>query len=230
MINFGGLIFQKNYVIFLKKYGNQRMHKSIKNRILSRIYSRGRGWAFSANDFFADFRRYEIDEALSSLTKEGTIRRVLRGIYDYPMYSELLHKTVAPDMDKIAQAIARKFRWKIYPTGETALNYLSLSTQMPGHSTYLSNGQSRKYDIGGRTLEFKSTALKESGVKYPESALVIQALKSLGKEHIDETLLSRLRERFSPAQWMKIKADAAGVAGWIYELICMIAEKGILTK
>ena len=202
------------------------MRKSVKNKIVARIYGRGRGWAFSASDFLVDFKRYEIDEALSSLAVEKTIRRVLRGIYDYPMYSELLHKTVAPDVDKIAQALARKFRWRIQPTGDTALNYLGLSTQVLGRSIYLSDGPSRKYDVDGRTLEFKNTALKESGVKHPESALVVQALKALGRNHIDAALLNQLKSKYSAAQWNKIKADTPSITGWVYELICDISEKG----
>jgi len=45
------------------------------------------GWSFSPNYFAGDFSRTNIDKALS---KQGTIRRIYRGVYFYPKYSELL--------------------------------------------------------------------------------------------------------------------------------------------
>ena len=83
--------------------------QSVDSKILSRIYGRGRGWAFSPNDFVADFSRQQIDKALSALTRADTIRRVCRGIYDYPKYSELLRQELSPDFDQVAYAFARKF-------------------------------------------------------------------------------------------------------------------------
>ena len=110
--------------------------QSIDNKILSRIYGHGRGWAFFAKDFSADFGGANIDKALSDLTKQGKIRRVCRGMYDYPKYSELLGQTLSPDFDQVAQAFARKFNWRIQPSGDAALNLLGISTQVPGR--YLS--------------------------------------------------------------------------------------------
>ena len=79
----------------------------IDQKILSRIYGRGRGWAFTKIDFVAEFGEINIHQALSSLTKTGTIRRVCHGVYDYPRYSELLGQTLSPDVDQVAQALAQ---------------------------------------------------------------------------------------------------------------------------
>jgi len=83
------------------------MCNSIRSKILSRIYGHGGGWIFSSHDFIGDFRRYEIDQTLSSLAKAGDIRRILRGIYDYPKTSPRLGR-LSPDADAVAAAIARK--------------------------------------------------------------------------------------------------------------------------
>ena len=90
------------------------MYNSIKDKIISRIYGHGRGWVFSPNDFLQDFKRYEIDNALKTLADSGTIRRICRGIYDYPAYSALLQASAGPDMDAVACAIAQKFKWQIW--------------------------------------------------------------------------------------------------------------------
>ena len=132
--------------------------QTIENKIVSRIYGRGRGWVFGANDFSAEFERSTVDWVFYNLVASGTIRRVYRGIYDYPKYSELLEQELSPDFDQVAQAFARKFNWRIQPSGDAALNLLGLSTQVPGRLVYLSDGPNRQYhvgDIGSFTLEFK---------------------------------------------------------------------------
>ena len=79
--------------------------KSIKEKIQKRIERLEAGYAFSARDFLRDFRRYEVDVALSSLVKEGFIRRVIPGIYEYPRFSELLQCQVATDIDELANYV-----------------------------------------------------------------------------------------------------------------------------
>jgi hypothetical protein len=72
------------------------------------------------------------------LLQNGTIRRVIRGLYDYPRFSTLLDQELSPDTDQAAQALARKFRWRIQPIGAVAQNLLGLSTQVPARIVYLS--------------------------------------------------------------------------------------------
>ena len=108
---------------------------SSEKKVLSRVYGNGRGYAFSSNDFIDKLSINNIDKALSSLTKKEQIRRVARGIYDYPKYSNLLKKELSPDIEQVARAYARKFNWKIEISGDTALNMLGLSTQVVGKYT-----------------------------------------------------------------------------------------------
>jgi len=201
--------------------------QTIESKIISRIYGRGRGWSFSANDFSAEFKRSSIDWVLSNLTESGKIRRISRGIYDYPKYSELLKQNLSPDYDQVAQAFARKFNWRIQPTGDAALNLLRLSTQVPGRAIYLSDGPSRSYKILDTfTLEFKKSALKEVGFKTRESGLVVQALKALGKERIDEQVVASLRKQLDEKTRKKILKETVTATGWIYETIKQICSAG----
>ena len=45
------------------------MIQSIEKKVVSRIYGRGRGWAFTKTDFVAEFDEANIHQALSSLTE-----------------------------------------------------------------------------------------------------------------------------------------------------------------
>lgn len=183
------------------------------------ISGHGRGWAFSPSDLAGRFSRQQADNLLSELTSQGKIRRLARGLYDYPRYSELLQKELGPDMDQVAAAYARKFNWRIAPSGETALNLLGLSTQVPGTYLYLSDGPNKRYEVAGAKLEFKKTALKDIGFKHRESTLLVQALKALGKAHITPTVIETLRAQVPPKSYSKILKDTRSTTGWIYETL-----------
>ncbi len=189
------------------------------------ISGHGRGWSFSSNDLIHKFTRHEIDNTLSDLVKKEKIRRVARGIYDYPKYSELLQKRLSPDIDQVARAYARKFNWKIEVSGESALNILGLSTQVVGRYIYLSNGPNKNYTLNdGTAIEFKKSSLKNIGFKHKESSLIVQALKALGKDRIDEQVIKSIREKIDTRKFKKILSDTQSATVWIYETIKIICK------
>lgn len=199
--------------------------QSIDNKLVSRIYSRRRGWIFSKNDFLDIGSDAAIRKALSRLETKGTIRRVLRGVYDYPRISTLLDEPMGPDLDELASALARKSGWRIQPSENTALNQLGLSTQVPAQSVYLSDGPSKTYEVGSRELIFKKRRLKESGFKLRESELVVQALKALGQERIDANVCRKLSEKWTPDLWQKILRDSKTAPAWVCDVIRKIAKE-----
>lgn len=199
--------------------------QSIDNKIVSRIYGRKRGWSFSKNDFLDLGGNDAIRKALSRLEAKGTIRRVLRGLYDYPKISTLLNEQMGPDLDQIARALARKHGWRIQPSENTALNLLGLSTQVPAQAVYLSDGPSKSYEIDNRQLTFKKRMLKESGFKHRESELVVQALKALGKERIDSDIRTKLSGAFPESTWTRMVRDARTAPAWVHEIIRTISDE-----
>lgn len=195
------------------------------NKVFYFISGHGRGWSFSPVDLIHKFNRQQVDSVLSELTKTGKIRRIARGMYDYPKYSEFLKKDLSPDIDQVARAYARKFNWRIEVSGDSALNILSLSTQIQAKYIYLSDGPSKSYIILDKiTLEFKKSTLKDIGFKYKESSLIVQALKSLGRDHIDETVINKIRNQIEPKMYNKILKDTQTTTTWIYEIIKIICE------
>lgn len=201
------------------------MSQGIKNRIISRIYGRGRGWAFTKTEFVAEFGEANIHQALSSLTKAGKNCRVCRGVYDYPRFSDLLDRQLSPDLDQVALAVARKLNWRIQPSGDAAINLLDLSAQVPACCIYLSDGPGREYEIRNHSLLFKKSALKELGFKYRESGLVVHALKALGREHVDQKVLERIRRQLESRACDRILKDTRSVTGWIYDAIKRICKE-----
>jgi hypothetical protein len=165
-----------------------------------------------------------VRKALSRLEEQNKIRRICRGLYDYPKYSELLDKELGPDYDLIAQAIARKFGWTIRPSGVTALNYLGLSTQVPAQILYLSDGPNKVFKAGPWTIRFKNTALKEIKLK-PKASLMVQAIKSLGRDQFDDARIAQFRKAFSEDDSRQILKDTSMITDWVYEVIRKICEE-----
>jgi hypothetical protein len=150
------------------------------------------GWHFHQSDLIKKFDRQEIDNVLSDLVKDKKIRRVSRGIYDYSKYSDFLKKELNPDIEQVSRAYARKFNWRIEVSGDSALNILNLSTQIQAKYIYLSDGPNKSYKLfNDVVIEFKKSNLKDIGFKYKESSLIVQALKSLGKEHITNEVINK---------------------------------------
>ncbi len=198
--------------------------QSIENKIIRKIYGKGRGWSFSQKDFMELGSPGAIDLSLARLNNTGKIRRIARGLYDYPAYSQLLECQLSPDLFQTAHALARKFNWQIQPNGAAALNKLGLSNQVPGKIIFLSDGPKRSYDIMGTALEFKKTGLKASKLNYPESEIIVQALKALEAKRIDEDIIKKIRKHFSPAERKRILKDTKYITGWIYEIIKKICN------
>lgn len=195
------------------------MSQSIESKVISRVYGKGRGWSFSRIDFTDLGSAEAIDKSLSRLTKSGRIRRLLRGLYDFPQYSSFLDKTLSPDMHQVAQAFARKFGWNIQVSENTALNILGLSTQIPIRHVYYSDGRSCTYTVANQELIFVKARLKDTGLKHEKSALLVQALRGIGQGKLSESERTKICTYFDEAEQKSILRDTRFVTSWVYEEI-----------
>jgi len=199
--------------------------QTMRDKVITRIERLGAGKAFSAKDFLDIASRGTIDMALSGLTRDGTIRRIRRGLYDMPRVNPALGGELSPDIDEAARAIARRQRWKIVPEGAWAANLLGLSTQVPSKIIYLTDGPNNEVPIGRRIIQFKHARPKALAGLDGKFALVVQALRHLGKDGVGPQEIEKLRAGLSPAEKQRlVKATRFGV-DWIYEVANSIAEK-----
>lgn len=201
------------------------MDKYIVDKTLARIYGRGRGATFTTKDFLDLASHETIRKTLSRLAQEGKIRRLMRGVYEYPAYSKFLNAPASPAPNAIAHSIAQNHGWTIIPAGETALNILGLSTQVPAQWHYFSDGPTRKYSWEGGTLAFKHRANKEMTVLSPKTALVVQALKTLGRDQINDAVLTTLGMKLNASERTRAAREARYVTSWVYEIIKRFAAE-----
>ena len=192
--------------------------------IRDRINRSDIGTVYVAVDFVDISDKTSVNAYLARLVDEGLIRRVLRGVYDKPEYNDFLGEYVAPSPNKVANALARNFGWTIVPCGDTALNLLGLSTQVPAEWVYVSDGTYKKYTYDNTTIEFKRTTNKEVSKLSYKTALTVQALKALGKEKIDDTVINRLTRLLTADEKKTMIEEAKAATSWIYEYIKLICR------
>ena len=188
-------------------------------QILSRIESMAKGEVFIISDFSDLADEATVRKALSRLEEDGKIRRIMRGVYENPKFNDFLGEYVKPHPDKIAKALARNYGWTIVPCGDTALNMLGLSTQVPAVWLYVSDGNYREYTCGNFVIQFKRTTNKEISKISFKTALVIQAIKALGKDKINGDVIEKIRSLTTDEEKEQMFVEAKYATAWIYDVI-----------
>ena len=199
------------------------MANGYSRQIQERIGAAAEGTVFVNSDF-ADIADTEtIRRNLNRLTQAGTLRRILKGVYEKPEYSEMLKEYVAADPEAVAKALARNYHWTIAPCGNTALNLLGLSTQVTAVWSYISDGPYKTYEWNSTKLEFKHRTNKEISFLSFMTVLVIQALKTLGKTNVTSKTIQTLSSRLNEDDKAAMLREAAESTDWVYNAIRQIA-------
>ncbi len=197
---------------------------SLANRIKDSILNEKTGTVFVSIDFTEYAEKSRISLILTRLEADGVIHRILRGVYYKPEFNEFLGEFVAPLPDDVAHAIARNYGWTIVPCGDTALNLLGLSTQIPAAWVYVSDGKYDEYSYDNTTIKFKRTTNKEISKLSYKTALVVQTLKALGKENVTDATITKLQNTLTPTEKAACLKEAKAATSWIYEYIKLICR------
>lgn len=191
---------------------------TITNQITRRIHAKRRGWVFTPKDFLDMGSRGTVDQVLSRLVKQDKIRRLDRGLYDFPKQHATLG-TLSPNTDRIAQALATQSGDVAFPSGAMAANMFGLSTQVPAKPVYMTNGISRIKNVAGRTITFKHARVPLMR-RLPDSVnYLLQALSYLGKDSIDNDVIQRCAARLDSRDVNSFKIAVAQVPGWMADIL-----------
>jgi Family of unknown function (DUF6088) len=198
--------------------------QSIDSKILSRIYGSGRGAVFTPGRFLDLGSRDAVDKVLSRLVQKGAIRRLARGLYDYPEHHPIMG-ILAPRPDAIAGALAGKQGIRLQPSGAYAANRLGLSTQVPARIVYLTDGPSRTVRVGNQEIRLQRTTPRSMGPADRISGLVIQALRHLGQKHVDDAVILTLQRKLNDQDKKRLMKDIAYAPAWVAKHLREIARK-----
>lgn len=191
---------------------------AVSDSIGKRIRAKGRGSVFTPSDFLDLGGRAAVDQTLSRLASRGDIRRLARGLYDYPAMSQRFG-LLSPDLDKVAKALARQSGARLQVSGARAANALGLTTQMPAKAVYLTDGPARKAVIGRRVVELKHASPKRMVGAGSASGVVIQALRHIGADAIDDGVIAKLRRVLSDDDKKALKRDGRQAPAWLHPIL-----------
>src|SRR5437588_12899566 len=152
--------------------------QSVDSRLLAAIHGRGRGSVFVPADFLELGSREAIDIALHRLARKGTIRRLARGVYDFPKEHPVLGP-LQPSAEAVARALAGRDRTRLQPAGAYAANALGLSEQVPAKAVFLTDGPSRTVKIGQTPIQLRRTTPRNMPAAGRLAGLTIRALRAL---------------------------------------------------
>ncbi len=201
-----------------------KLANSTDSKILQRIKSRKRGWVFTPDNFADLGTRQAVDHALMRHRKSGLIRRLARGLYDYPKTDPELG-ALQPSTDDIASALAGRDATRLQPSGAYAANLLGLSTQVPMKVMYLTDGRKGKVQIGKRQIILKNTTPRYMATAGKISGLVIHALRHLGRKNVDQQIITQLERRLDEEARKQLMQDIRYAPAWIADIIHKLAAQ-----
>lgn len=197
---------------------------TVSDKIASRLQNMLPGSIFFIQDLLDEGSAEAVRQQLARLVKTQAIKRLSQGIYLVPKKLGI-HGFLLPNPDDIANAIARRDKSRIIPTGEVALWKLGLSTQVPLNYVYLTDGPSRVIKIEEKegqtsyTITFKHASPKNFALKGKITSQVIPALKAIGQKNLTVEMADKIESLIMREDLEDLKHDISIAPAWIAKLI-----------
>jgi hypothetical protein len=188
--------------------------QAIDSRILATIHGRGRGSVFVPADFLAIGSREAVDIALHRLSRKGTIRRLARGVYDFPKEHPILGP-LSPSAEAVARALAGRDQTRLQPAGAYAAK-----------AVFLTDGPTRTVKIGPTTIQLRRTTARNMAAAGRLTGLLIQALRELGKEHVTKERREHLKRTLPADKRRELLKDLKLAPAWMHPIFRELAEEG----
>ena len=204
--------------------GRLKKTQSVDSQILDRINRGGRGSVFVPSDFLDLGSREAVDLALHRFTRKGTIRRLARGVYDFPKEHPVLG-LLAPSADAVARALAGRDRTRLQPAGAYAANLLGLSEQVPAKAVFLTDGPSRTVKIGPTTIQLQRTTPRNMAAAGRLSGLLMQAFRELGEENVTPARREHLKRTLPADKRRALLKDLRLAPAWMHPIFRELAEE-----
>jgi hypothetical protein len=183
------------------------------------------GAVFTPSNFLDLGSRQSVDLALHRLVQRKVLRRLARGLYEYPRTHPELG-LLSPDIEKIAKALAGKARIRLQPAGAYAANLLGLSEQVPAKAVFLTDGPSRTVKIGRQEIQLRRTTPRNMAASGRLSGLLMHAFRHLGRDHITPDRMEQLRRTLPAPERHGLLKDLPLAPAWMHRLFRELAGQG----
>ena len=197
---------------------------SATDSILRRIRAKQRGWVFTPKDFVDIAPRNTIGVVLHRLVEKDIIRKIDRGIYDFPAKHPKLG-TLSANPDAIARAIASKSGDTIQPGGAQLTNQLGFDTQVSAKPSYITSGSTKKKKIANYPITFSHSKFLNKIHLYPNVIKVLNALNHIGKNNITDEVVQKSKKILSQRDKAQLKKIINQLPDWMVQIILKIIGK-----
>jgi hypothetical protein len=174
---------------------------------------------FSCADFAFIAPYKTISKCLERLVDEKKINRLSSGLYARKEINVLFGEEIKPTGEEIAEAIARKFGWRIIPSPASALNLLGFSTQIPACLSYASTGPYKTYYIGGQKIVFRHSFHKDLANASFTTSLIAEAMRALGKNNVPYDALKKAVLSLDNEKQETLLRESPLLTPWIAEML-----------
>lgn len=191
-------------------------------QISQRIHKEGEGWVFTPSDFLDIGTPHLVGMVLLRMAKKGMIRRLDRGLYDFPKTHAKLG-ALHPRPEGILEAIARRDGTEFQEHESYAANRLHLTEQVPARLIYLTSGRSRIIKAGLLTIELRHRTPRKLTSPAAMSAMVFAALRNIGKSHLTPERIQHLRGLLTAEDRHQLLGDLTKAPVWMHPHLRSIA-------
>jgi hypothetical protein len=198
--------------------------ESVQQKIEKSVQRRKKGEMIFLSDYREIGSSASVKMALSRMVSQGKLKRLAHGIYYVPQ-NDPLFGYIYPAPEKIAEAVAKKEKVRIKPTGTQALHKLGLSTQVPTRLIYLTDGERRQINVGKIQILFKPTTPKKMSLSGPLSSLVILALDTLGIVNLELVIEQKIIDILRQENPTLLKKDLAIAPVHIHDYILKLLNR-----
>jgi hypothetical protein len=167
--------------------------------------------------------RAAVDQALSRLTRQGSLMRAGRGVYIRPIESRF--GTRPPVASKVVEAIAAQRGESVAPHGASAANELGLTTQVPVREVYLTSGRSRRLQLGAQVIELRHVPTWQLVLPGRPAGAAIRALAWLGPKRAGEALRT-LQRKLPPSELQAVVGARGRLPTWMAQEVSALANNG----
>jgi len=114
----------------------------------------------------------------------------------------------------------------LQPSGAYAANLLGLSEQVPMRVVFLTDRGARTVKIGKLEISLKRTnSSRAMATAGKVSGIVIQALKYLGRQHVDDRTIRILRDRLAPTAQAQLLKDVSYAPAWVAAIMLKVVRE-----
>lgn len=161
-----------------------------------------------------------VNKSLSRLVENGTLERVVRGVYMRPKESKYAGKVRASPLTVIRLMTKAKGE-TVQIHGSEAVRLLGLSTQMQVLPTFYTSGSTRQIQIGNTTIRLQHASRDRFQHAKTKVGIALTALHYIGKEALSFEVVSHIKKALSEDDLETLQA--CRMPGWMRTKLTLVS-------